>query len=398
MVIAAILGMASDAAPVRSMLGARSAVNAATSQEVEKPYWGLCFTAEEPDVVINMSKTGNPPAVTLETSRDGVKWTPFDAEGGTTPITLENIGDYVYFRATSHGNITFANGTSSYHCFTLLGYCAASGNIMSLINGDVAVYSLTRTYNFYKLFSGCGTLTSCPELPATQLAFISYGSMFQGCTSITYAPALPATNLSSYSYQQMFKNCSSLTNVPILLATSMAVGCYQEMFQNCTSLERTTELPSITLNESCYRSMFQDCTSLKTAPNLCATNLANNCYTTMFSGCTSLTNAPSVLPATSLKKQCYYQMFAKCKNLVNAPSISATSLNSRSCFGMFDGCSNLSLVTVAFTNWVSGVTDYWIGGVKKTGTFRCPTALGTQDTIERGTSRCPVGWTVENTD
>ena len=31
-------------------------------------------------------------------------------------------------------------------------------------------------------------------------------------------------------------------------------------------------------------------------------------------------------------------------------------------------------------------------------TFRCPTALGTNETIQRGTNACPSGWTVINTD
>ena len=37
-------------------------------------------------------------------------------------------------------------------------------------------------------------------------------------------------------------------------------------------------------------------------------------------------------------------------------------------------------------------------GAAATGTFYCPVALGTNETIERGTSRCPTGWTVINTD
>ena len=41
---------------------------------------------------------------------------------------------------------------------------------------------------------------------------------------------------------------------------------------------------------------------------------------------------------------------------------------------------------------------YWMNGVAATGTFYCPKELGTDDTITRGVSSCPVGWTVINTD
>lgn len=54
-------------------------------------------------------------------------------------------------------------------------------------------------------------------------------------------------------------------------------------------------------------------------------------------------------------------------------------------------------MNVKFTAWSpSSATDNWLSGVAATGTFKCPTELGTNETIERGVSRCPQNWGVEN--
>jgi hypothetical protein len=113
--------------------------------------------------------------------------------------------------------------------------------------------------------------------------------------------------------------------------------------------------------------MFAGCTSLSTPPVLSATTLANYCYNGMFSGCSSLTSAPK-LPATTLSAACYQYML--------------------------NGCSNISAIECGLTAWNGDATSNWLSGVAVTGTFICPTELGTEETIERGVSRCPEGWTV----
>ena len=307
-------------------------------------YWGLYFEAEEANVVVNMTKTGSPYAITLETSTDGETWTAFDAEGGTTPITLANIGDKVYFRAGSGGNTQLARGTSDYHAFSLSGNAKAGGNIMSLLDGDnSANVTLTKNYAFTGLFLGCNKLTAAPTMPATTLTLYCYKSTFKNCTALTVAPALPAT--------------------------SLVTECYSEMFYGCTALTTAPALPALTAATYCYNNMFYGCTALTTAPELPATTLAQGCYQYMFRGCSSLTQAPA-LSGETLAAQCYNSMLAY--------------------------CSNLSSVTVSFSAWVNQTTTNWLSGVYATGTFTCPTALGTDATITRGASNCPSGWTVVN--
>lgn len=130
--------LASGKAPayiVKPMLAARQGIFIG-ERTPQDEYWGLCFTAEEAGAVVNMTKVGAAPAVSLESSLDGITWTTFDADGGTTPITLTNIGDKVYFRAGSAGNTRFASSNTKYHSFTLSKKVSASGSIMSLINGE----------------------------------------------------------------------------------------------------------------------------------------------------------------------------------------------------------------------------------------------------------------------
>ena len=229
-------------------------------------YWGLCFTAEEPNVVVNMTKRGSPPAVTLETSTDGLNWTSFDADGSTTPVTLANIGDHVFFRAGSGGNTQISAARLAFRIFTLTGLCAASGNILSLLNSENQIVTLSSQYCFFNLFNNCTSLTTAPELPAT--------------------------------------------------------------------------------------------------------TLAANCYALMFNGCTSLTTA----------------------------NLSAATLDNNCCAQMFGNCTSLRALSVNFAAWLSGATRSWLFNVAASGTFRCPTALGTDATITRGTSNCPAGWTVINID
>ena len=325
----------------------------------------LCFTAEEANSTVAMAKGGwqSPPAVSLECSTDGNTWSPFEV--GTTTVTLANIGDYVYVRATSAGNTGMGTSSISYNKFVMTGKIAASGNVDTLLdqNGNATLTS----YCFNGLFSGCSSLTTAPALPATTLANNCYADMFFRCASLTTAPELPATTLADNCYKNMFKNCSSLTSAPELPATTIAIACYSNMFSGCSSLT--------------------------TAPALPATIIFSNCYEYMFYGCSSLTTAPATLPATTLYIGCYASMFQNCTSLTSAPTLPSTTLYNNCYQLMFSGCSNLNSITLGYTgNFADAPNNAfsnWVSGVASTGTFY----YNGSDTTT-GNNAIPTGWTI----
>lgn len=333
----------------------------------------LCFTAVSAGATVEMAAVGTAPSVDLEHSVDGLTWSAFVV--GTTTVTLAAVGDKVYIRAGSNGNTALATDDSNYNHFVIGGEVSVSGHLTRLLSQSADIYDLTgHDYAFAFLFAQTGETSldvSNLGMVSTTLSEGCYQGMFDGST-LTTPPALPATTLAESCYKGMFGGCSSLASAPSLLATEMEQQCYASMFRNCTSLEAPPELPGTVLAEGCYAFMFDGCSSLESAPALTAP-LASNCYFGMFRGCTALTEAPG-LGSTTLASGCYEMMFY--------------------------GCSSLSLVSVAMTSWtdpeLAACTTDWLDGVAAEGTFKCKSALGTESTIERGASKCPAGWTVDN--
>ena len=288
----------------------------------------VTFTAEEAGSTLGLNKLGS--TQTLEYSTDAQSWTPMTT---ATTITLQNINDKVYVRGMLNTNQTNSNYTQ----FKMTGKIAASGN--------------------------CNALWNYQDLEA-RLKYYCGQYMFSGCTSLTTAPELPATTLVDYCYSHMFLGCTRLTAAPVLPATILASGCYYSMFFNCTKITQAPALPATTLAKGCYEAMFSGCTSLTTAPELPATTLTNNCYYNMFAGCNRLTEAP-VLPATKLSSQCYAFMFSNCSKLSTIKCL-ATDISA----------------TDALLLWTSKVAS--------TGTFYKATGVE----WPTGTSGIPSAWTV----
>ena len=220
----------------------------------------LCFTAKDNNSTIQLTKVGNPNSINLQTSTNGISWTPYNV-GDTITI---NSGEKVYFKAVG-SNYTLASGPSGFYKFVTTGEFEASGNVNSLLeeNEETArTMSLeNRQFCYVYLFSGAA-LTTAPELPATTLAYGCYAMMFKDCALLTQAPVLPATTLANFCYYYMFENCTSLAEAPTLPAYQLVDNCYAYMFQGCTSLTQAPELPATTLANSCYEYMFYNCNSL----------------------------------------------------------------------------------------------------------------------------------------
>ena len=259
---------------------------------------------------ISLIRYGTPDEIDLDYKVDNGEWTSYPVGKA---ISLTN-GQELSFRAGVAGNTSFSQSNLYYYNFNITGSgtVAASGNIMSLIDKHGCL-TIPSSFCFFGLFMNCKTLTTAPELPATNLADKCYESMFSGCTGLTVAPELPATTLAKYCYDNMFFECS-LTTAPELPANTLASGCYSYMFSHCYNLTTAPELPATNLAEECYWGMFWGCSLLTAAPELPATTLAKSCYRGMFQDCISLTTAPE-LPATTLVNNCYHEMFKECYNL-----------------------------------------------------------------------------------
>lgn len=331
----------------------------------------LCFTAEEAGSTISYINTiENPEQIDVQYSIDeGESWHKIDPY---EKVTLEKAGDKVYFKGNNPNGLNIDQEGNIFN-FEMEGKIAASGSIMSLIDGVGETTVIPCNHCFEMLFLGCDALTQAPELTATVLTESCYHRMFDGCTSLTKAPELPAKDLARYCYILMFDECTSLTQAPELPATKLADGCYMGMFDGCTSLTQAPELPAAELTEDCYSYMFARCTSLINVPELPATNLTVGCYDGMFAGCSSLTNAPE-LPATKLAAGCYSGMFAGCSSLAKAPELPAKELV-YSCYkNMFSECKNLNYIKVGVMTLDNELiaTENWVKDVDGTGTFIFP--------------------------
>ena len=96
------------------------------------------------------------------------------------------------------------------------------------------------------MFSGCTSLTTAPELPATTLERSCYESMFRGCTALTTAPELPATTLAFTCYDSMFYGCTSLNNITMLATEISAYNCLYTWVKNVAPTGTFTKAASMT--------------------------------------------------------------------------------------------------------------------------------------------------------
>ena len=192
----------------------------------------LCFTAQQDNSSVALSTHGTPSTITLEYSLDKQTWNTWDL----STITI-NSGDKMYLRGD---NNTVGSASNNYYTFTMSGVIVADGSTMTLMDKTDTLRSVP-SYAFYGLFSGCTSLTTAPELPATAITTYCYYYMFYGCTNLTKAPSeLPATALVNYCYNGMFNGCTSLTTAPILRFKTTAQNGAVAMFSGCTNLNEVT--------------------------------------------------------------------------------------------------------------------------------------------------------------
>ena len=117
---------------------------------------------------------------TLYYSTNLETWTEWSGSG------ISSANGKLYLRGIGNTKIT---GGGYSHNWTLSGEdgIACTGNIENLLDYEKVANGEHPTMAnkcYYCLFSGCTSLTTAPELPATTLAKSCYHEMFEGCSSL----------------------------------------------------------------------------------------------------------------------------------------------------------------------------------------------------------------------
>lgn len=296
---------------------------------------------------IKLQANGNPNPVELQYSRDGTTWTDYTI-GDTLQFTT--TGNYVQFRAKTTNSLFSAGGSDCYQFVADEGTFVAMGNIMSLLDSSMQTNTVPN-YAFYNLFMN-----------------------FNG---ITMHVRCPATDLGTWCYAGLFRASPHQGN--------------KRAF---------TEFPATYAAERCYQTMYMDDAYLKYIPTYSATSGGNNCFMRTFQNCSSIDMDSYKINLTSLPYRCMYEMFTNGGTIRNFELL-ATELGDRSLNNLFVN-ANPQHIKVHFSDWYwDGLyaTDNWVNNIITDTSdciFECPTALGTQATINRGVAYCPTNWTVVN--
>lgn len=201
----------------------------------------------------------------FEYSFDNVNWNTLiiTDDSAITILSPVAVGDIIYFRVKPTEGVWY-KAQNDYCQITPVG-CTfeVGGNIMSLFygggfTGDETSF-ITGTGNCRWFFAYMDVVDASQLLlPATTLTSNCYYRMFNGCTSLTTAPELPATTLANYCYQYMFQDCISLTTAPPIIQATIprSTWPYEYMFSGCSSLENITiENTNIRNNEYILHNM-----------------------------------------------------------------------------------------------------------------------------------------------
>ena len=320
--------------------------------------------------------------------RHAVNFTEWDFSS----ITLENVGDRVYFYGE---NTTALSNLSSYSSkFTGTGKQKVGGPMITLYS--VTNQSGVERLGYDGLFQNNKAVIDASELIIP--SYVSSGkvytpklnSLFSGCSNLVNAPVLPeADAVSANGWESMFLNCSSLTEAPdishvvslgnsgmsaMFAGTAIVTapefnasltrvnqsGC-QMMFANCKQLKTIVNLPFTDVRTRGCLEMFLNCISLLSTPEIYVTRVETESLRMMFDGCTSLRSTTSRLPAKSLAKGCYANMYQDCNKLTVAPELPATTL-AESCYSwMFLNCDIREVPSLPATTVYRYSYEYMFG-------------------------------------
>lgn len=204
----------------------------------------LYFESAEANSTVQVKTMFDMPV--LEYSYDAKTWTtcmwfvsrvaPGDYPFSTENITLQNVGDRVYFRGVNPDGLGSSQGYVV-TTFFMTGKLNAGGSVTSLIDGDgVSLRNITPSgfaclfYDRYNKTPNTSLLT--PPSLGNVSNIGSYGcyGMYYSCTSLTLASDMhKVLTIGDYSLEHMYRGCSALSSAADMssLVTIGGKACYE---------------------------------------------------------------------------------------------------------------------------------------------------------------------------
>ena len=324
----------------------------------------------------------------------------------TTTKTFDVGGDV---RTIVYGNTTKESiSGNGLKCFFY------GSNVVNSDKLNMSVFKSVEQEGCYSMFSGCSSLTTAPELPATKLASGCYSYMFKGCSNLNYIKCL-ATDISATDCTTNWVNGVAETGTfvkeigvewetgingipegwtveeeydPYVTFTAEESGSsiglsklssnqtleYKTESSDWTSMSKYTNITLDNIGDKVYvrgvlsgNNTRSNSTQFKMTGKIAASgncnalwnysdlnaSLKEYCGYYMFGGCTSLTQSPA-LPSTTLAGYCYNCMFQGCTSLTTAPALPATTLASNCYQYMFSRCTSLTTAPALPATTVEG--------------------------------------------
>lgn len=94
----------------------------------------------------------------------------------------------------------------------------------------------------------------------------------------------------------------------------------------------------------------------------------------------------------SVPDNAFIKLFSNSTWLLNSPNLPATELGANCYKKMFEKCSNLTSITVGFSQWNEGATEGWVTDIATQGSFYSPSTLQEKHSA----NTMPLNWTVNN--
>ncbi len=242
-------------------------------------------------------------------------------------------------------------------------------NCSSLTKLDVSHFDTSRVENMSSMFEGCSSLTILDTSSFDTSSVKNMWAMFRNCSSLKEIKGIENFNTSKVENMcGMFNSCSSLEYLDLSKWDTRNVTGINHfntggsIFQNCTNLKSIKFGENCTFEKVIYMtSMFNGCTNLSEIVGLeyFNTSIAIE-MGGMFYNCSSLTKL-DVSHFDTSKVTFMRNMFSNCTSLTEL-DLRSFDTHSATDYGMFWGCTNLSVVKVTTGKW--NLPDSLLSGTK----------------------------------